>query len=114
GDLVGKTWLLTSITIQNPAFDGDVPADQQDRYTMTFAADGTFSAQADCNQVLGSWTATSSGGLTLSLGPSTTVECADGSLSDIYIIALGQATSYAIASSQLTITLERGGSLVYR
>jgi hypothetical protein len=35
-------------------------------------------------------------------------------LSDIYIIALGQATSYAIASSQLTITLERGGSLVYR
>ena len=89
------------------------PADQV-KYTITFAADGTFSAQADCNQVLGTYTTTSSGGLTITPGPSTIVACEEGSYSDLYVLGLTNAASYAIASNQLTITLQDGGTLVYQ
>ena len=112
--LTGKTWLLTAITLKDPAFQGVVPADQQASYTVTFNTDGTFSAKADCNTVNGGWTATSSGGLTITPGPTTTVACADGSYSDLYILALTSTASYAIASGQLTITLTDQGTLVYR
>ena len=105
---------MTAITTRNPGFQGDVPADQQDQYTITFATAGTFAAQADCNQIAGTWTAGASGSLTLQLGPSTIVECPDGSLGDLYIIALGNAASYAVTSGQLTITLDDGGTLAYR
>jgi heat shock protein HslJ len=107
-------WHLTAITEQNPAFQGVVPPADQDKYTIEFHSDGTFGAQADCNQVRGTWTATSSGGLTLALGPSTLVLCADGSLSDLYILGLGNTASYVVASSALTITLHDNGTLVYR
>lgn len=112
--LTGKVWQLTAITERNPAFQGVVPADQQANYTIEFKTDGTFGAKADCNQVAGTYTATSSGGLTLAIGPTTMVACADGSLSDLYILGLGNAASYAIASDQLTITLVDQGTLVYK
>jgi heat shock protein HslJ len=113
-DLVGPTWQLTAITLQDPAFQGVVPPADQAKYTVTFAAAGTFSATADCNQVNGTWTATASGGLTITPGASTIVACSDESLSDLYILGLSNAASYAIANSQLTITLQDGGTLVYR
>ena len=68
-----------------------MPADQQANYTINFATDGTFSARADCNTVNGGYTVTSSGGLTLTPGPTTTVACAEGSYSDLYIIGLTSA-----------------------
>jgi heat shock protein HslJ len=112
--LTGKVWLLTAVTLKDPAFQGVVPPDQQANYTVEFMTNGTFSAKADCNTVNGGWTATSSGGLTITPGPTTTVACADGSYSDLYILGLTSAASYAIASNQLTITLTDQGTLVYR
>jgi heat shock protein HslJ len=111
--LTGKTWQLTAMTEKVPAFQGVVPADQQANYTITFGTDGTFQAKADCNQVAGTYTTTPSGGLSIVLGPTTTVACADGSLSDLYILGLGNASSYAIANNQLTITLADQGTLVF-
>ena len=70
--------------------------------------------QADCNTVLGTYTTTGSGGLTIVLGPSTIVTCAEGSLSDLYVLGLGNTASYAIANNQLTITLADQGTLVYK
>ena len=113
-DLVGPTWHLTAITERVPAFQGVVPPADQDKYTIAFQAAGTFNARADCNQVNGTWTATASGGLKITIGPSTMVECAEGSLSDLYVLGLSNAASYAIASSNLTITLQDQGTLVYR
>ena len=101
--LTGKTWQLTAITEKVPAFQGVVPA-----------ADGTFNAKADCNQLSGTYTSTGSGGLTIVPGPMTLAACPEGSLSTQYVAALGQAASYAIASGQLTITLTDGGTLVYK
>jgi heat shock protein HslJ len=112
--LTGKTWQLTAITEKVPAFQGVVPAADQPNYTIEFKSDGTFNAKADCNQLSGSYTTTSSGGLTIVLGPSTLAACPEGSLAPQYVAALGQAASYAIASDQLTITLTDGGTLVYK
>ena len=112
--LTGKTWQLTAITEKVPAFQGVVPAADQANYTIEFKSDGTFNAKADCNQTSGTYTTTGSGGLTIVPGPTTLVACPEGSLSSQYIAALGNSASYAIASSQLTITLTDGGTLVYK
>jgi heat shock protein HslJ len=113
-DLIGIPWQLTAVTLRDPAFQGVVPPDQQANYTINFATGGTFSARADCNTVNGGYTVTSSGGLTLTPGPTTTVACAEGSYSDLYIIGLTSARSYVVANNQLTITLADGGTLQYR
>ncbi len=112
--LTGKTWQLTAITEKVPAFQGVVPEAQQANYTIEFKTDGSFQAKADCNQVGGTYTTTSSGGLTITLGPSTLVACPEGSLADQYVQGLGNAASYAIANNQLTITLKDEGTLVYK
>ena len=61
----------------------------------------------------GQWTATADGGLSITPGPSTIVPCGEGSHGDLYILALTNSASYALADSALTITLEDGGTLVY-
>jgi heat shock protein HslJ len=111
--LTGKTWKLTSITEKVPAFQGVVPEADQANYTIEFMSDGKFSAKADCNQVAGAYTTTSTGGMTITPGPSTLVACPEGSMGDQYVAGLGNAASYAIASNVLTITLKDGGTLVY-
>jgi len=116
--LTGKAWQLTAITEKTPAFQGVVPADQQANYTIEFKTDGTFSAKADCNNLSGTFTTadptTATGDLTLVLGPATLAACADGSYSDLYIVALSNTASYAIANSQLTITLKDQGTLTFK
>jgi heat shock protein HslJ len=112
--LTGKTWMLTAITEKVPAFQGVVPAADQANYTIEFKSDGTFSAKADCNQVSGTYTTTSTGGLTIVLGPATQAACPEGSLAPQYVTGLGNAASYAIASEQLTITLKDEGTLVFK
>jgi heat shock protein HslJ len=112
--LVGPTWQLTTITSKVPDFVGQVPEPNQPNYTILFNADGTFSAKADCNTVTGGYVAGANGSLTLTPGPTTIVQCPEGSLSDLYIIGLEKAASYAIANGQLTITLTDQGTLVYK
>ena len=112
--LTGKTWQLTALTEMTPAFQGVVPAADQDKYTIEFKSDGSFQAKADCNQVSGQYVTTSTGGMTITLGPSTLVACPEGSMGDQYVAGLGNAASYAIANANLTITLKDGGTLVYK
>ena len=113
--LTAGPWTLTSITLINPPFQGEIPADQQGKYTITFLADGTFSAQADCNVVVGSYTtanpAAATGDLTITPGPSSGAGCPDGSHADLYVLALTRADTYSIATGGLTIALSDGGSL---
>lgn len=112
--LTGKTWQLTAITELTPAFQGVVPAADQSKYTIEFKSDGSFQAKADCNQVSGQYVTTSTGGMTITLGPSTLVACPEGSMGDQYIAGLGNTASYAIANSALTLTLKDGGTLVFK
>ena len=112
-NLTGKDWHLTAITEKVPAFQGVVPAEDQGKYTITFNTDETYNGKADCNVFAGTYKTTGSGGLTISAGPSTLAFCPDGSYSDLFIHALTQAESYAVANDQLTITLQDGGMLVF-
>ena len=115
--LIGATWQLTAITEQEPAFQGQVPADQQKNYTITFADDGSFAGMADCNTVTGTYTTAdataASGDLTITPGAMTSAACPPGSLADLYLLGLGNAASYAVADGQLTMTLANEGTLVF-
>jgi heat shock protein HslJ len=102
-----------AITTRDPIHQGVVPEAERGKYTVAFAEDGTFSATADCNTVNGKWTASADGGLKLAPGQSTIVACEEGSLGDLYVLALTNSASYAIANGGLTITLVDGGTLVF-
>ena len=112
-DLTGKTWLLTAVTEQVPAFQGVVPAEEQGKYTITFATDGTFGAQADCNQVNGTYTVASGNAIQIELGASTLAFCPDGDLGVLFTNALATAQTYAISGSNLTLTRDDGGTLQF-
>jgi len=112
--LTGKVWQLTAITEKVPAFQGVVPAADQGNYTIEFKPAGAFQAKADCNQLSGSYTTTSSGGMTLTPGPMTLMASSEGSFADQYVAGLGKTDSYAIASDQLTLNQSDGGTLTFK
>lgn len=95
-----------------------MPQDQQDRYTVQFSADGTFTARADCNTVNGTYSpadpAGSSGSLRLVPGPASLKACGEGSHGDLYITGIGNTASFAIEGETLTLTLVDSGTLQYR
>lgn len=101
-----------------PPFEGAVPQDLQARYTIQFRADGTFSAQADCNTVSGTYSPAnppgSSGGLNLVPGPATIKACDEGSYGDLYLTGIANTASFAITGDNLTLTLVDSGTLDYR
>ena len=112
-DLTGKTWQLTAITEKVPAFQGVVPAADQANYTIEFKSDGTFDAKADCNQMSGTYTTTSTGGLTIVARPDRRWWPArkDHWSHAVRRPALGNAASYAIAErAHVTITLKDEGN----
>jgi heat shock protein HslJ len=113
GGLTGQTWQLTAITEKVPAFQGVVPAEEQANYTITFNDDGTYAARADCNQTGGTYETSGSNGLTITPGLSTMAFCGEFSLDTLYVHALSQAASYAIADGTLTITLQDEGTLTF-
>ena len=98
--LTGKTWKWTASTTTVPASQNVVP--DPENYTIEFKSDGTFSAKADCNQLSGTYTTTSSGGLTIVPGPMTLALCPDASLDTLYVAGLAATQSYTIANNQLT------------
>ena len=135
GLLIGQPWQIKTITTKTPPASADVPADKQASYTITFAPDGTFTAQADCNQIAGTYTTAApaaspsasptaspsgtfdptapSGDLTIVPGPTTAAACPPGSFGDFFVFALGKSKSYSIdATNMLTITLNDEGTLV--
>ena len=112
--LTGKTWQWTAMTTTTPTSQSVVPTDQQANYTIEFKSDGTFASKVDCNQVSGTYTTTSSGGLTIVPGPSTLAACPEGSLAPIYLAGLSSAASYTIANGALTITTQEASTLTFK
>lgn len=95
------TWQWTASTEAVPASQSVVP--DPENYTITFAADGTYTGKADCNQISGTYTVDGSN-LTISSGPSTLAFCGDASLDAIYVAGLGKVATYAISGDQATMT----------
>ena len=109
--LEGVTWQWTSSTEAQPPSQANVP--DPENYTLTFAADGTFSAKADCNQVAGTYTADGTN-LALVLGPSTLAQCAEGSAGDIFVQYLDEIATYEISGDELKTTfIDDSGTMTF-
>jgi heat shock protein HslJ len=83
-----------------------------DAYTITFTADGMFSAKADCNMVTGAF-AVVDNSFTIEPGPATLAECGPESLSNQFVQYLSNVTSYVLEDGQLTLNLDGGGSIKF-
>jgi putative lipoprotein len=108
--LTGVTWQWVAVT------DGEsrrlVPTPD---YTITFFEDGRFSARADCNRVLGTYTA-DDGAISLMPGPTTLVACPEGSLGGEFTRYLGAAVIYSftrLGNLRLELPAD-SGTLLFR
>lgn len=93
------TWQLQQI---NQASDLTFTPDDPAKYTVTFNADGTLNVTADCNTGSGTYTANSSGRLTIQVSASRAY-CGTTSLTNQFVSYLNVANSYLIEGQQLTI-----------
>jgi heat shock protein HslJ len=100
-DLTGTTWQWQQTLMNN---DDEFVPDNPGNYTLQFMADGTVAVQADCNQVLGTYTLDGSA-ITLAFGPSTMAACPEGSLGDTFVTQLGGAAIYFLQEGDLYIDL---------
>lgn len=100
-DLIG-TWKWTGASLT----DGTkyTPADPN-QYTVTFLADGTLTAKADCNSGNGTYT-TNGSSLSISIPVMTQALCPPDSLSTTFVQLLSQSGSYTAQGSTLRITLQ--------
>ena len=65
-----------------------------ENYTLLFNADGTFSAQVDCNNAAGMYATPAAGSILMELGPMTLAACEPGSLADDMMALFGPAQAY--------------------
>jgi heat shock protein HslJ len=110
--LTGTTWQWISWTTVTPQSQSDVP--DPSSYTIEFRSDGTFQAKADCNTVAGTYTSSTSGGLKISLDPSTLAACGADSMSEVFVEKLGLAISYTFFRSEMTINLQDLGTMQFK
>ncbi len=110
GPLSGTAWQW--IMLEN-SDDTVYPVPNPARYTLSFAADGSLSGQADCNDIVGSW---SREGETLSLTLLTTLaDCGERSMADTFVAALNQVTGFEIsADGDLLLQLADGRALRFQ
>ena len=74
--LTGVTWQWQGSQYSN---DTNATPDDPSKYTITFAEDGTYQGQADCNSIGGEYTFEDSS-ITISPGASTLIGCPEGTL----------------------------------
>jgi heat shock protein HslJ len=106
---------LTSIVWQweraaTPAEETAIP--DPANYTIQFADDGTYAAQADCNQLAGSYTI-SERSITIEQGPGTLAFCGDASLDSVFTAGLFGAESFALVGTELELMDASGDVMVF-
>jgi heat shock protein HslJ len=87
--ITGIVWQWTGVTVQSTGETTTVP--NPENYTITFNADGTFSGQADCNSVSGTYS--DENGFAITLGPSTLAFCGEASLDQQYLALLASVAA---------------------
>jgi heat shock protein HslJ len=101
-ELIGTRWQWASLDERDTAAQSTVPAEQI--FTLEFQEGGTFSGQADCNFIGGTFEI-DDGDMRIQPGPSTRSYCGDQSLYDQYIRLLGEVESYSTDGSELILRL---------
>jgi len=108
--LTASTWGWVRLTDPVQQFDVDDPED----YTLTFQPDGTLQIQADCNQVIASYSASDDGALSIQPGPATMAACPPGSRGEEFVQNLGFAARYFFQDGNLFIDMfADGGTLEF-
>lgn len=80
-EITNILWQWESVS-DRPSGETTIVLDPEN-YTLVFKDDGTFSGQADCNQISGTYT--QEGGFFITVGPSTMAFCGDDSLDQEFL-----------------------------
>lgn len=109
--LVERDWIWTGTSFQ----DGNtvVPA-QPDAFVVRFIADGSLSAQTDCNTFLGSFETIEPDSISIIANASTMMACVEPFQQDEFMEALGRAASFVINEDGLTLGLSDSSQMNFR
>jgi heat shock protein HslJ len=111
GTLTGAVWQLTDVKFDGQSTSNTIS--QPDKYTIEFQINNTANVKADCNMASLGYS-TNGNQLTITAGPMTLVYCGPDSLSDQYVHALQQATSYTLQGDTLTINSGSNGTMNFK
>ncbi|HRQ37677.1 MAG TPA: META domain-containing protein [Chloroflexota bacterium] len=99
--LTGTPWQWVSTT---DAAVGEVFVNDPTRYLIRFNTDGTAYIQADCNNVIASYT-TDGSSISIMPGPSTMMACPEDSQADQFMAQLSNAVIYFIQNGNLFLDM---------
>ncbi len=109
--LTGVTWQLTSVKFDGQSNTNTIS--EPGNYTITFQTNGTANVKADCNNASLTYT-TNDDQITFTAGPMTLVYCGEASLSNEFVQALQQATSFSVQGGTLTINTGSNGIMTFK
>jgi heat shock protein HslJ/uncharacterized protein YraI len=108
-DLVDITWQWVSLVETMPASQSMVA--NSENYNLVFRTDGTYSAKADCNQLMGSYELVGNQ-LKLEPGISTLAECGPDSSYDLYSSLLERVVSVGTNEGVLVLGLAEDAGIM--
>jgi len=107
--LTNINWEWTELIQTDPANQSVIANPQS--YVLVFYDDGTFYVLADCNIGSGSYTLNGNQ-IALQVDAMTEALCGEGSLSEQFLVLLGQVSTYELTTSKLALNLaDNAGSL---
>ncbi len=102
--LVGSHWRWERTRMNDDSVHAPTAAESRP-YTVAFAADGRLTIRADCNRVLGTWELVGSS-ITIQAGPTTMMQCPEGSLADVFLADLSASAVYFFRGGDLFLDLK--------
>ena len=98
--LVGGVWVLVTYQAES-GFEEAAPPNE--RYTLSFTADGRIAGQADCNRYFGGYSEPAPGRLAMTNLGATMAACPPASRSPDFLRAVGAATRYELVGAELKL-----------
>ena len=110
-EMLGKAWQWQSL--ESPIMN--VAVETPEKYLIQFNEDGTIELQADCNVLQAAYTAPANR-LKIDLSPASAssllAECPDGTLYELYLLALDTTTSYTLLNTDLVLFVGENGNVM--
>jgi heat shock protein HslJ len=101
-------WQWRDLVETQPTGQSNLPNPED--YMIGFRYDGSVTVQADCNNLLGSYEL-QGGKITITLGPTTMVDCGEESLDQQFLTFLEAVDSYRLEGSRLELYSKNGAAL---
>jgi putative lipoprotein len=99
-DILLGVWVLVTYQAES-GFEEAAPPNE--RYTLSFTADGRIAGQADCNRYFGGYSVPSPGRLAMTNLGATMAACPPESRSQDFLRAVGAATRYELVGAELKL-----------